>query len=81
MSAALVLSDITSDSLLYCVVRMQLSFFALSDSNDVICFYPSFAISMRVECSGAFERSVVSREFESTLEYASKFASRDLLSI
>ena len=34
-SAALVLCDITSDSLLYCVVRMQLYFFTLPNSNDV----------------------------------------------
>ena len=60
---------------------MQLSFFTLPNSNDVICFCPSFAIPMRVECPGAFERSAFSREFELTLKYTSKFASRDLLSI
>ena len=36
---------------------------------------------MRVECSSTFKRSTFFREFELTLEYASKFASRDLLFI
>ena len=44
-----------------------------SDSNDVICFCPSFAISMVVECSGTFKRSALSKKFELSPAYTSKF--------
>ena len=45
-------------------------------ARQYICFCPSFAISKVVECSGAFKRSALSRDFELSLEFTSKFASR-----
>ena len=77
-STALVLCDITSNLLTVAICIYP--FFFLPNSNDVICFCPSFAILKVVKCSGAFKCSALSRGFKLTLEYMSKFASRDLLS-
>ena len=58
---------------------MHVSFFLFSpDSNDVICFCPSFAISKVVECSGAFKRSTLSRKFELSCASVLELCSTDV---
>ena len=58
---------------------MHVSFFLFSpDSNDVVYFCPSFAISKVVECSGAFKRSTLSRKFELSCASVLELCSTDV---